>query len=167
MAPSRSLRRASTARASGSHSTSSSASISGPNRARISARSIGAAWRIRLSGARPSNSQATRYSSTERLCGSRKRAQAIPEQETAGSAGPPLRQPVGIGQREQTAHAALAFGLPLASRHPAGMPRLPPGHAAGITIHPGSYDCPPKEIEARPDVRLGNTLRSTQKVALR
>ena len=82
-------------------------------------------------------------------------AQAIPEQETAGSAGPPLRQPVGIGQREQTAHAALALAFLSPRATPPARRGFRPGTPQGITIHPGSYDCPPKEIEARPDVRLG------------
>ena len=41
------------------------------------------------------------------------------------------------------------------------------GSPQGFAIHPGSYDCPSKEIEARPDVRLGDTICSTQEVTLR
>ena len=79
----------------------------------------------------------------------------------------PLGHPIGIGHREPTSDTPRYPSLALFATRAATRRGFRSGTPKGFTIHPGSYDCPPQEIETGPDVGLGDTLHSTQEVSLR
>ena len=94
--------------------------------------------------------------------------EAVPEQESPGSA---LAAAARSG-RDRPARAgtpttpARSLSAPLGPC-PAARRSFRSRSPQGLAIHVRAHDRPPKEIEAGPDVRLGDTLRSTQEVALR